>query len=238
MAQSAYDQQFFQSLSNASRQSAEIIVPIVLSYLPPVNTILDIGCGTGAWLKVFQEHTKAQITGVDGPWVDKKQLHIQPDEFIASDLTNYQGDKTIYDLVICLEVAEHLPESQAESLISLLTQKSDVILFSAAIPEQGGTRHVNEQWPEYWASLFEKYHFVPADAVRPLIWNHEGVSFWFAQNTLIYIRKSSLNNYPLLETWVNKTQKDYLTRIHPSHYLKNLNPLFRWKNKIKNLLQR
>jgi SAM-dependent methyltransferase len=238
MAKSAYNQQFFQSLSNASRQSADIVVPIVVSYLPPIRTILDIGCGTGAWLKVFQEHTHASITGVDGPWVDKNQLQIKPEEFVASDLTNFKGDEKTYDLAICLEVAEHLPEKKAESLIAMLTSKSDVVLFSAAIPEQGGTRHINEQWPEYWAALFEKFGFVPADAVRPFIWNNQAVSFWFAQNILFFIRQTSLKNYPDLALWVDKTQKDYLTRIHPQHYLKNLNPLFRWKNKIKNMIQK
>ena len=58
-----------------------------------------------------------------------------------------------FDLVLSLEVAEHLPSECAEAFVESLVNLGPVILFSAAIPYQGGENHVNEQWPEYWVGV-------------------------------------------------------------------------------------
>ena len=52
-----------------------------------------------------------------------------------------------FDLALSLEVAEHLPPECGSEFVQTLTDLSSVILFSAAIPFQGGTDHLNEQWP-------------------------------------------------------------------------------------------
>ena len=40
-------------------------------------------------------------------------------------------------------------------LVATITKHGDAVLFSAAIPGQGGQDHLNEQWPEYWQKKFE-----------------------------------------------------------------------------------
>jgi hypothetical protein len=84
-----------------------------------------------------------------------------------------------YDLAICLEVAEHLPVSSAGTLVDSITRASDLILFSAAIPLQTGTHHINEQWQDYWAALFDQRGFVASDIVRPAIWGRPDVRWWY-----------------------------------------------------------
>jgi len=64
------------------------------------------------------------------------------------------------------------------------------VLFSAAIPFQGGAGHVNERWPSYWAGLFARHAFVAIDVVRPHVWNDPTVAFWYAQNTILYVEAS------------------------------------------------
>jgi len=69
-----------------------------------------------------------------------------------------------------MEVAEHLSEARAASFVEDLTALGSVILFSAAIPFQGGEHHINEQWPEYWALMFRGFGYDCADVLRELVW--------------------------------------------------------------------
>jgi hypothetical protein len=87
---------------------------------------------------------------------------------------------------LCLEVAEHLPADSAPTLIDSLVSLGPVILFSAAIPFQGGTHHVNEQWPEYWAR-----HFSPRDIMRTVRrrFGVHDVEWYYAQNILLYVER-------------------------------------------------
>jgi hypothetical protein len=229
-----YSKSFFRAQTAQSTKSGEKVVPLILN-LFQINSVIDYGCGTGSWLKSFQENGVKSIKGYDGHWVDPSNLQIPTDSFVKCDFTKDFKVTEKADLAVSLEVAEHLDQIHAENFISILTQTSDLILFSAAIPFQGGTHHVNEKWPEYWAAIFSKYGFVPADYIRPLIWNDHQVEFWFAQNILIYVKEASLGNYPQLSEYVNKTNPNYLTKIHPKHYLKNISPIFKLKNRIKDL---
>ena len=91
-----------------------------------------------------------------------------------------------FDLAICLEVAEHIDEKRASDFLSTLTSFSDHVLFSAAIPYQGGTGHVNEQWPGYWARLFADKGYGCQDFIRKKIWNDSGIHYWYRQNILLF----------------------------------------------------
>jgi hypothetical protein len=86
---------------------------------------------------------------------------------------------------VSLEVAEHLPESRAASFVADLCRLAPVVLFSAAIPGQGGTGHVNEQWPGYWADLFGARGYSVSGALRWRIWNDCRVCNWYSQNMLV-----------------------------------------------------
>ena len=110
------------------------------------------------------------------------------DRFVAHDLTRPLPDAVLYerhDLALSLEVAEHLPEARAASFVGELCELAPVVVFSAAVPGQGGTGHVNEQWAEYWARLFERNGFHVSAALRWRFWNNSSVENWYRQNILV-----------------------------------------------------
>lgn len=173
-----YDAKFYSELRPA-QESAREVLPIVFEVLKPAS-VVDIGCGTGHWLAAARELGVGDILGVDGPWVDKRQLAIPVEDFMVHDLATALKLERHFDLALSLEVAEHLPPSAAKTFVQNLCQAADVVVFSAAIPGQGGRRHLNEQWPAYWADLFQKFGFACYDYLRPRIWNNPGVAWYYA----------------------------------------------------------
>jgi SAM-dependent methyltransferase len=150
---------------------------------PKVPTsLLDVGCGTGTWLRAACELGVEYTVGVDGIALAEHQLHVPKNRINQHDLTTpfYLGRR--FDVVLCLEVAEHLPEKAASILISSLVAHSDAILFSAACPKQPGQHHVNCQWPKYWQDHFNDYGFVCDDSVRWAIWEDQRIEPWYRQN--------------------------------------------------------
>jgi hypothetical protein len=97
-----------------------------------------------------------------------------------------------FDLACSLEVAEHLPEHVARAFVRALANSAPAILFGAATPGQGGEGHVNEQWQDYWVSLFEDEGYRPVDAIRPHVWGNQHVAWWYQQNTLLYFKEGQV----------------------------------------------
>ena len=152
-----YNHKFYNSQLTQSRNSASYIVPIINNWFKP-KTIIDIGCGIGAWLEIWKHQSNVhEIKGLDAQFVNKSLMRIDLDtEFIEVDLNNKLPELKRYDLVTCLEVAEHLEESRADSFVEDLTNLSNIVLFSAAIPGQEGTQHINEQYLGYWIEKFKQ----------------------------------------------------------------------------------
>lgn len=213
-----YSKNFFDDYIASSRQSARIVVPLVLKFVKP-KSVVDVGCGMGVWLSVFQEHGIKEILGVDGPWVDKINLLIDKSRFIQRDLKKPLEIDRQFDLVVSLEVAEHLPKESAETFVDSLTKLGPVVLFSAAIPCQCGTRHINEQWPEYWTKFFKEKGYVVVDCIRKRIWNNDKVDYWYAQNTLMFVRKDYLKKNSLLRKEFESTNMSQLSIVHPRTHL-------------------
>lgn len=214
--ETCYDEAFYRGQKDGSYASAKIVIPIVKQYVNP-HTVIDMGCGLGTWLAVWKSGG-ANVIGCDGDYVDRDMLYIDKEEFVSVDLSK-DCVKTDYrvDLAMSLEVAEHLPSSRADSFIRDLTELSDIILFSAAIPFQGGTNHINEQWQSYWADLFAKRGYVPVDCIRPKIWNTEGIIICYAQNILLYVKEDNLAEHPLLlEYYLKHREHTFLNMVHPS----------------------
>jgi 2-polyprenyl-3-methyl-5-hydroxy-6-metoxy-1,4-benzoquinol methylase len=179
-----YDQAFYKKIAETARRSARQIVPTVLAYIEP-KSVIDIGCGTGTWLSVFCENGITEILGVDGDFVPKGMLEIPSAQYVAFDLKHPFQCARRFDLVVSLEVAEHLPSHCAASFVASLVRLGPAVLFSAAIPGQGGTHHINEQWQDYWAELFTRHDYLPIDCVRREVWNNSEVAWWYSQNTLL-----------------------------------------------------
>jgi SAM-dependent methyltransferase len=183
-----YDPQFYEEQHTGSLRSAKAIAPLVCEQFE-VSSVVDVGCGVGTWLVAFADAGASDVLGLDGDYVDRSQLHIPAASFAAVDLTCPPALSRRFDLAISMEVAEHLDERYADGFIDFLTSLSDVVLFSAAIPGQGGVEHVNEQWQGYWAQKFAGHDFQPLDLVRPAVWNRSDVEWFYAQNTLVYVHR-------------------------------------------------
>lgn len=219
VVKNSYSVKFFNDHQQGSYQSAKIILPLVFKLIKP-QSVVDVGCGNGTWLKAAMELGIKDILGLDGYITNPSLLQIPPKCFIKHDLINPLQIKKKFDLAISLEVAEHLPVNNAAKFIDLLTSLSPIVLFSAAIPHQGGTHHLNEQWPGYWQKLFVQKNYAPVDFIRNLVWNNEKVEWWYAQNTILYIRVDFLNKYPLLKKSINTNNISVNSLIHPGCFNK------------------
>jgi hypothetical protein len=208
-----YDRAFFGSIRGSADTSARVIAPLLYREFKPTS-VIDIGCGDGTWLSAFREEGVDDLLGVDGAWVNPAEFQVGSQRFRAIDLSQPYVAPRRFDLAISLEVGEHLPPASALVFVESLASCSDLILFSAACPGQGGTNHINEQWPDYWVRLFESQGFRPVDWLRPKIWLHSEVAWWYKQNALLFVRNDS--GHASLRSAL--TGYERLPIVHPGHY--------------------
>jgi SAM-dependent methyltransferase len=181
-----YSSDFFAGQVDGSARSAAVVVPLVLSLLP-VRSVIDVGCGVAPWAAEFLANGVTEVMGVDGDYVDRLQLRIPGDQFVACDLTKPLRFDRTFDLAVCLEVAEHLPPSRAEGLAKDLTSLAPCVLFSAAIPGPTGTNHINSQFLPYWVELFQRQGYEAIDPIRSRIWGNESVEWFYQQDTVMFV---------------------------------------------------
>ena len=199
-----------------NRDSARTILGIVFRHASP-RSVLDVGCGLGTWLSVAQGLGVSDVVGVEGQWLDVSRLRVEPELVTACDLEQGFSLGRRFDLAVCLEVAEHLSEPAGERLVASLCNHGDLVLFSAAIPYQGGHHHINEQFPSYWQSRFATHGFRPIDLVRPHVWDDPGVLWWLRQNTLLFAHERAVaaNDSLRREAAIPRP----LSLVHPDVYL-------------------
>ena len=196
-----------------------IIVPKLIDLFSPQN-VVDFGCGIGTFLNIFIKEGVTDVLGLDGPWVNRVLLkeNISEDKFKAVDLENPISLDKKFDLAISLEVAEHLDESKASVMVDNLIHASDLIVFSAAIPYQGGQNHINEQWPAYWTKLFAQHGYSAHDILRPVFWDNDDIFFWYKQNMFVFVKDGTP-----AESMVKKASESVpcsiYSIVHPELYM-------------------
>ena len=183
-----YDSAFQNMASTGSARAARRIIA-AMHTIVPIRGVIDFGCARGTWLREWHASGVKTIAGVDGDYVDRTKLEIDPNSFIVHDLATPFKHERRFDLAQSLEVAEHLPEARAASFAADLAAHAPAVLFSAAPPGQGGEHHVNEQPGEYWRAHFAAHDYVAIDCLRPLLAREDGIPAWYRYNIMLYARR-------------------------------------------------
>ena len=212
---SPYNDNFYEQHIAGMFSSAETILGLLYAHYQP-KSVVDIGCGQGAWLAVARRMGADVLKGLDGAWVDRERLYETAIDFDAVDFdAGIPKAMGKYDLCISLEVAEHIAQARERDFIKLLCNLSDTVLFSAAVRQQGGTHHVNEQWQSHWIDIFQEYGFTCIDLFRADIWNDQSVEWWYRQNIFLFVGPG---NNSLDVQRLKKLEKPIVNIIHPINY--------------------
>ncbi|MFA5131515.1 MAG: class I SAM-dependent methyltransferase [Patescibacteria group bacterium] len=185
-----YDRKFFQNTIKLEAKSAAQFVDIILKYYSPAS-VVDIGCGAGLYLQEFQRRGIKDILGLDGSPAAAAEFLLEKDKLIIFDLAKKYKFAKKYDLSLCLEVAEHLPEADADTLVETIINAADNIIFTAAVLGQGprSIGHINEQPHSYWIEKFREKGFRYLEArteEMKKIMGAQGVVWWLVNNLMIF----------------------------------------------------
>ncbi|SFV29084.1 hypothetical protein SAMN05216456_0669 [Devosia crocina] len=208
MTTALYPADFYANRRLHTAHAARAIFAILPPNLPRRH-VADIGCGTGTFLSASGAESRF---GIEGSWVTPAMLDDQAIAFQNHDLeTPFAGPRV--DLALSLEVAEHLSPARAPGFVADLSLMAPAILFSAAIPGQGGVGHVNEQWPSYWAVLFAAHGKKAYDVLRPRIWTDEAIPAWYRQNAILFLDDALAATLALAPT-----APALLDKVHPAFW--------------------
>lgn len=217
----SYNSEFYDSFEAESRRSASVLVPMVMKLVKPAS-VVDVGCGLGIWLSVFRACGATDVLGMDGDYVERQRLHIPNTCFRAAELSALKTVDRRFELAISLEVAEHLPPASSEQFVRLLVAAAPVIMFSAAIPGQPGTSHINPRWHRYWHEQFAGHGFRAFDPFRPVLWHDERVSLHYRQNIFLYAHETWLKEHAADADVIALPPVNCLTMIDEDVLMENL----------------
>jgi len=217
-----YGEWFYRKVAEDGRTHVGPIVAAILEYVQP-RSVIDVGCGAGHFLAEFARRGIEDSLGVDFPGIAPEVLQIPRERFLGADLSKGLHFDRTFDLALSLEVAEHIAAESADAFVDTLVDAAPITVFSAAIPRQGGYRHVNEQWPEYWADKFAKRGFSVIDCLRDRLWNDDAIPAYYRQNILMFANESALARLPLSDA-ERRSQHRVLSRVHPSLYEERSDP--------------
>lgn len=190
-----YDDKFFETADRTAALSADGLLRHLAAEIP-IRSVLDIGCGRGVWLSRWLAHGATEVTGVDGPYIDASRLAIPRPAFVVRDVSARFSLDRKFDLVQSLEVAEHVSEACAETFVDNLVAHGTLLLFSAAVPGQGGEHHVNEQPWEYWRAKFAARGYEVFDFIRPWVRDDQSIYFCYRYNSFVFAHRSRMASLP------------------------------------------
>jgi hypothetical protein len=212
-----YDRAYYEYINVGSIRSAEALLPTVARHFT-VRSVADFGAGQGAWLSVWRRLGVSDIRALDGSYVNQAALLVPGETFVPVDLARRVRLGRTFDLVQSLEVAEHLPSSAAEQFVDNLVAHSSLVLFSAAVPGQGGEYHVNEQPYSYWRGLFAARDYVMLDIIRPSLAGDTHIEPWYRYNTFVYVHRDHLAAMPAAIQRLQVRSDERIPDVAPARY--------------------
>ena len=212
-----YDEAFYAAQVEESLKAARIYAARLAKVFAPAS-VLDVGCGRGAWLKAFGEAGASKLVGLDGSWNEGEMVDPAID-FRSTDLEAATRDGLggeRFDLAMSLEVAEHLAPETSTGFARLLSDSADVVIFGAGVPHQTGTRHINLRRQSAWAAEFSAFGFDAWDLFRPVTWGHPEVPYWYQQNTFLYVKRGAAVETRLRELGIDRIERtEVMDMVHP-----------------------
>lgn len=182
-----YDAEFYNFSKEEVSKFVSSFVDIIIKEFNP-KSVADIGCGIGLYVNEFDKRG-VEAVGYDGsPYAIKNSVTRKGLLKIGDIRKNLNFDKK-YDIVLSIEVAEHIPTKCSDIFVNTLTKCSDVIILTAAQKGQGGTDHINEQPRYFWIKKFEKKNFNFNKSLSEKLsfkMKEKGVPWWIHGNLMIF----------------------------------------------------
>ena len=188
-----YAESFFGWGDNATQQKvlAEYFVPKIVKKFNP-KYVLDVGCGSGQWLDEYRKYN-VKTTGIEGSSNAQHAMSEETKEVVVEwDLRDIMCEEDwSIDFAQSFEVAEHIEEEYADIFVhNLIKDDPDIILLTAAPPDQHGFQHVNCQEREYWMTKMKNNGYLfNQDLLNEIkSWDRpEDSPFWWPQNLMVFI---------------------------------------------------
>jgi SAM-dependent methyltransferase len=185
-----YNSEFYNQIDEFGPHSASLMLQMVRR-LYHFESVLDVGAGSGTWLEEARKCGATRLSGIEALWYRSLPVASNIDYQYCDLNGDFPVPKVRFDLVLCLEVAEHLLPQSSQSLVAGLCSSGSVIVFGAGLERQYGNAHSNCRRQEFWISLFLEKGFRCFDLFRPKLWYSGSVSPWYRQNTLVFADPSA-----------------------------------------------
>lgn len=208
-----YDEAFYREQFEGSRASARVLLGHLAGVMQPAS-VVDLGCGRGAWLSVWGELGVPHLVGIDGPWNSQEGMADAAIRFRAADLEQPLPAGERFALAMCIEVVEHLTPAAGIAVVESLTRLADAVVFSAAFTGQGGVHHIHERYHSHWGGLFRARGYRAYDFFRPRVWADERVQPWHRANVFLYLKQG----HPLAAGMTEIQELGFMDCVHPWLY--------------------
>lgn len=171
------------------KANAHKVLKPVFNILGVPASLLDIGGGAGSWCATAKDLGVQRVCLVDACPPNQVIPELSHDEQVQANLEAGIPNMGRFDLAICIEVIEHLTDDAANRLIGQMASCTNFVLFSAAIPGQGGIGHISERFHDYWHAKFSLFQFETYDVVRPMLISSSDIASIHRQNLFLYAKK-------------------------------------------------
>ena len=154
-----YDREFHKSIQNEEQPFMQHLADYISKHMKP-EVLIDFGCSSGVLLREVK-NAMPDIESVGYEFSDAAVQHALCPDVVQFDLTTpLERERKPNTLGVCLEVLEHIDDSQWEPVLKNIAKYSDRILFSAAFPGQPGTGHINCRPKIDWIRRFHSLGWV------------------------------------------------------------------------------